>query len=153
MHSGYYEVSPTDLARGQCCWGRGTHRAGAAWGQGLGIHPASLGQTLSQRCSQSCPRTALSFTPRMSHEVQGQEERGCPAGQAKLVGRKLPSQARTWMLSPQTTWPQHHNGLGASGNQPCVGARGKGPADRCTSREDPHPPERPNLAWFSHTGL
>ena len=140
MHGGYYEVSATDLHRGQCCWGRGTHRAGAAWGGGLGNHPASLGQTLSQRCSQSCPRTAPSLTPRVSLGCRGRKRGAVQLGQAKLfVWEKAP------LPGPGPGWSPHRPrgprgavGWGASGNQPRVGARGKGPADVPPGRTHTH---------------
>ena len=143
MHSRRYGGSPTDLAHGQRCWGRGTHRAGAAWGGGLGIYPASPAQILSQRCSQRCPRTAPSLPPWVSHGVQGQKERGCPAGMVKGGWEKASLQGPGPGCSPHTPHGPSTagtRGWGASGDQLWVRSRGKGhlPADVPPGRTHTH---------------
>ena len=154
MHSGCYGVSPTDLSHGQRCWGRGTHRAGAAWGGGLGI--TLLPQ--DKHHLKGAPRAALAQPFPHSSGVTwgagaGREGLSSWDGQSWLGGSSSP-RPRTWMLSPQTTRPQRcrDHGLGGFRGSALCWGQGK-ESCRWACREDPHPPERPNLACFSHTGL
>ena len=59
------------------------------------------------------------------------------------------------LLSPQAPWPSAvgTTGPGAAKVLSWVTAGGKGPADVLPPRRDPHRPERPNLACFSHVRL
>ena len=135
-------VRSSDQACGQYCWGRGTHRGRAEWGEGLRTHPAPLGQTLSQRGSQSCPRTAPSLPPQVSHRGAGTGREGLsPAGRGRTGGEEAPLLGPgpgCSPYSPHSPSTAGTMGQGTAGGQPWVGGEGEEPG-RCAPREKPTP--------------